>query len=146
MTLNLKLLMKIYTSYYGNMRNLDKAGILPVSISLGIPKWFKGTRLSYLAPTKKMLDPKIPEDQYVKMYKEILGKVSISTLREDISIITRRQDIDIALLCWEKPGDFCHRHLFAEWMKEQTGYEIEEFGIKKQESIPPPDDMQQTLF
>jgi len=25
--------------------------------------------------------------------------------------------MDIALVCYEKPGDFCHRHLVAEWLR-----------------------------
>jgi len=138
--------MKIYTSYYGNMRKLDRAGILPISISLGVPGWFKGSKLSYLAPTRKMLDPEMSEEEYIKLYKGILGRIKVETLREDISNLTRGKDVDIALLCWEKPGDFCHRHLFAEWMKEQTGYEIEEFGgIKKKETVTI-EAIQQPLF
>jgi hypothetical protein len=33
---------------------------------------------------------------------------------------------DIALVCYEKPEDFCHRHLVAEWLKK-FGYCCEEF-------------------
>jgi hypothetical protein len=28
------------------------------------------------------------------------------------------RDYHIALLCYEKPSDFCHRHLVAEWLRE----------------------------
>jgi uncharacterized protein (DUF488 family) len=34
--------------------------------------------------------------------------------------------MNIALVCYEKPTDFCHRHLVADWLKEH-GYECEEF-------------------
>ena len=30
------------------------------------------------------------------------------------------------LLCWEKPSDFCHRHLVADWFKEKLGIEVKE--------------------
>lgn len=30
------------------------------------------------------------------------------------------------LLCWEKPGDFCHRHLVADWLRK-AGYEVKEW-------------------
>ena len=30
---------------------------------------------------------------------------------------------DIALVCYEKPGDFCHRHLVSSWLP----YEITEY-------------------
>lgn len=25
---------------------------------------------------------------------------------------------DAVLLCYEKPGDFCHRHLVSQWLNE----------------------------
>ena len=25
---------------------------------------------------------------------------------------------DVALVCYEKPGDFCHRHLVSKWLNE----------------------------
>lgn len=138
--------MEIFTSYYGNLKNLDRAGILPVSISLGVPKWFTGSKLYYLAPTRKMLSPEVSREQYIKLYNEILSRIKIKTLREDISILTRGEDVNIALLCWEKPGDFCHRHLFAEWLKEKTGYEIKEFGVSEKTVPPKPEYTQKTLF
>ena len=138
--------MEIFTSYYGNLKNLDRAGIFPVSISLGVPKWFTGSKLSYLAPTRKMLSPEMSREQYIRLYNEILSKIKIKTLREDISILTRGEDVNIALLCWEKPGDFCHRHLFADWLKEKTGYEVKEFGVSEKVVPPKPEDTQQTLF
>lgn len=33
---------------------------------------------------------------------------------------------DIALICYEKPSDFCHRHLVAEWLN-QNGFKCEEW-------------------
>jgi len=34
---------------------------------------------------------------------------------------------DIALVCYERPSDFCHRHLVANWLT-QAGFPTEEFG------------------
>lgn len=31
------------------------------------------------------------------------------------------------LLCWEKPGDFCHRRIVARWIKDNLGITIPEF-------------------
>jgi len=79
-----------------------------------------------------MLDDKWTDEEYIKMYREdVLSRVDIDTLREDIKRLSENGTKDVALLCYEKPGDFCHRHIFAEWMKEQTGYEIKEFGFEK---------------
>ena len=30
------------------------------------------------------------------------------------------------LLCWEKPGDFCHRHIVADWLRK-AGFEVKEW-------------------
>jgi uncharacterized protein (DUF488 family) len=32
------------------------------------------------------------------------------------------------LLCYEKPGDFCHRHIVAEWLHNNLGVHVEEFN------------------
>lgn len=36
---------------------------------------------------------------------------------------------DIALICYEKPSDFCHRHLVSEWLN-QNGFKCEEWRSK----------------
>lgn len=33
---------------------------------------------------------------------------------------------NIVLLCYEKPTDFCHRHLVAQWLIE-NGFECKEY-------------------
>lgn len=42
---------------------------------------------------------------------------------------------DICLVCYERPSDFCHRRLVADWLIENgfkcegwTGHKIEDFG------------------
>lgn len=35
-------------------------------------------------------------------------------------------DTHICLICYEKPSDFCHRHLVAEWLNE-CGFECREW-------------------
>jgi len=84
------------------------------------------------------------EIEYTPLYMEILEKVSLERLRNDLAIISHNEGVkDIALLCYEKPGDFCHRRLFADWLKEKTGYEVKEFGyIEKKNPVA----IQNSLF
>ena len=35
------------------------------------------------------------------------------------------------MLCYEKPGDFCHRHLIADWITKNTGITVEEVDFSK---------------
>lgn len=37
-------------------------------------------------------------------------------------------DCHIALVCYEKSGDFCHRHIVADWLN-QAGYDVKELEI-----------------
>ena len=37
-------------------------------------------------------------------------------------------------MCYEKPGDFCHRHLLADFLNENLGLDIKEFEFKKEPS------------
>lgn len=135
--------MEIYTSYYGNIRKLRNNSIIPVGISLGIPKWFRGNNLRYLAPTYKILQLETQEE-YIPAYIKLLESMDMERFRFDLTVISESEGgNDIALLCYEKPGDFCHRRIFADWMKEKTGYDIKEYGyIEKKE----PDVVQGSFF
>ena len=31
---------------------------------------------------------------------------------------------DVILLCFEKPGEFCHRHLVAQWLKSNLNIDV----------------------
>ena len=54
--------------------------------------------------------------------QKILQKLDKDTVLQELSAMTGGQDF--ALVCYEKPGDFCHRHLVAEWLG-LNGEEIE---------------------
>lgn len=133
--------MKVYTSYYGNSRKLAQKGVLIVGISIGTPRFVQcADTLKYLAPTRWMLSDECSLEQYIEEYKKILSEVSIDAFRSHLIEISKRHGgKDIALCCYEKPTDFCHRHLLSDWIEEKTGVRIEEFGFEKaplEERIP----------
>jgi len=116
--------MKIYTSYFGNLKALSKSDIVPISIARWSPKWYEGHKLLYVAPTPFMLKADITREEYIAEYNRILKHTDIKFF------VKRLEEIgcgkDVALLCYEKPDDFCHRHLLAEYMNG-LGYNVEEF-------------------
>lgn len=116
--------MKIYTSYFANSRALNKAGIMQVSIARYSPKWFYGPRYTDVAPTGYMLSSVCSHEEYLRMYDEILKKLNPQTVVAAVEKIA--QGRDVALCCYEKPGDFCHRHLLSEWLRK-NGYEVKEW-------------------
>lgn len=121
--------MEVYTSYFGMKAKIEEEGILPVSIALWKPKWYEGLEYKKIAPKAFMLRGGYDQDEYIKFYEmHVLNKLNIDEVLEDLERLGDGKDI--ALLCYEKPGDFCHRHLFAEWLLEQTGWEVQEFKPK----------------
>ena len=114
----------IQTSYYGNkdLRG-DIGGFRLIGISQGVPKWFDGEVFKALAPTWAMVRMKNMEE-YTRLYKN-----RILSLLDPVKLAA---ELDGAiLLCWEKPGEFCHRRLVAEWLEAATGEAVPEFQKSK---------------
>ena len=121
--------MKVHTSYFAMESKLPE-GYVPVSISLYTPDWFKGWCHTRLAPTSSMLfdykrDPH--DERYTESYRRIiLEQLSPKEMWESLERIGAE---NIVLMCWEKPGKFCHRHLVAEWLTK-AGYPVEELKFE----------------
>lgn len=130
--------MKIYTSYFANLKNLEKDDIVPIGICCYPPKWFKGPNLRAIAPSPDILEKcKSSHVEYEKRYRtEVLSLFKdANILLERISFISGGKDA--ALCCYEKPSDFCHRHILAKWLEEQTGIKVEEFEKAEETKINP---------
>lgn len=122
--------MKIYTSYFANVKALEKAGVVPIGIALYPPRWFRGISLKEVAPSYSIFKHTKSREEYISRYtSEILARTNVSEFIERIRQISNGRDV--ALLCFEKPGDFCHRRLLADYIKEQTGVDVEEYVAKK---------------
>ena len=118
--------MEIFTSYFGRLAQLNQAGIMPIGIALWPPRWYHGLHYQVIAPKRYMMKDDVTTEQYIRMYKrDVLGVLRPENVIRDIERISNGKDA--ALLCYEKPGEFCHRRLFAEWMLQRTGLEIPEW-------------------
>lgn len=125
----------IYTSYFGNLKKLPE-NIIPISICGKAPDWWKGLQYKKLAPKyqfftewKKNKD----NNYYIKHFnEEVLNGLEASEVVMELHHLCDKSmydNIDIVLVCYEKPEDFCHRHLVAEWLR-QGGYAVEEYKVK----------------
>lgn len=109
----------VQTSYFANLKNVEN----PVSVAGKCPDFYKG-RPEYkkLAPKydwwKKWHDEKLSNEWYIEQYrKTVLEKLNPSqTLSELLSIYPNANVI--TLLCWERAGLFCHRHLISQWLAD----------------------------
>lgn len=119
-------MIEIYTSYFGKLRKLQDNGILPVSIAIGTPHWFLGGTYPSLAPKRGML--KMNETDYRREFDKILSMSPPMRVLRDLDVMARNNGkSSIALLCYEPPEKFCHRHLVAEWFKDKLGIEVKEY-------------------
>lgn len=113
------------------MRKLPK-DFIPISICGKAPDWYTGLQYKKLAPKygffmewKKNHD----NDYYIKCFNEqVLDKLIAQEVDYDLYELAGANltgeypekpswvDVNIVLLCYEKPSDFCHRHLVADWL------------------------------
>lgn len=122
----------IYTSYFANLKKMPK-DIIPIAICGKSPKGWKGLEYKKLAPKywffqvwkaihwnefyiycyeKEVLDTLDPHEVVVELFR--LAKLKNPDVK------------DIVLVCFEKSGDFCHRHLDANWLNDYE-YEVKEW-------------------
>lgn len=121
--------MKIYTSYVANVEKI-KGDYEVICIALWLPRYTKAKMLHYpkLAPSKNLLlrykNGLCNEADYEKEYLNYLETLNPSEIINDLKEMTTKEKI--ALICYEKPNAFCHRHLVAKWLNEKCGMAIQE--------------------
>jgi hypothetical protein len=79
-----------------------------------------------LAPTRATLKPAKPE--YDAQFAEILAQL-------DPAEVYATLGENAVLLCWEKPNEWCHRRLVAEWFEAALQIEIPEYGLMRPLSV-----------
>ena len=120
--------MKIFTSYFGNSRKLKEAGVNMICVAIGKPRFIAGIpQMLNVCPTRHMVSGPCSREEYLKLYDRILASQDANQVVKQIEMLSGGKDV--ALCCYEKPGDFCHRHILAKWITENTGIEITEFGV-----------------
>lgn len=109
----------MHTSYYA------KSGKHPNAVSIAgrAPAWYTGRQYKKLAPTleifKKYKNDGDTEYYTEHFYNDVLCKLDPEKVLKELGPFS-------ILLCYEKPGEFCHRHLVAQWLTEKTGEIITE--------------------
>lgn len=131
----------LYTSYFAKINKIP-SNVVPISICGKAPDWYQGTQYKKLAPKygffmewKKTHD----NEYYIKHFnEEVLSHLSpskvVNELQRLLPVEVKEQAANIwvdpewhiALICYEKPTDFCHRHLVAKWLTD-NGFKCEEW-------------------
>ena len=121
--------MTIYTSYFAKVKQLKETGLTNLVCIAGYaPKFFyelDGARFyPDLAPRRgwflEWKNKHLSNEWYIERYNEtVLSKLNPEKVLSDLGD-------NAVMLCYEKPGDFCHRHLIAEWLERTTGAKVNE--------------------
>ena len=121
----------IYTGYFARTKQYTDNGLQVVSIAGKAPDFFKGPKYPSLAPKYEMFmdwkKGKIDNFDYTRIFKERLNSLDPHAVKRFLTSF----DKDVVLLCYEKPGDFCHRHIVADWIEENLGLIVEEYDFNK---------------
>jgi hypothetical protein len=122
-----------YREYRRGMGTPVRIAPPPPRTRLPDPRWTDRTawpKARFLIPRvfgRKDLSPEECHDSYLRQLQRIDAKTIANALR-DLPV----EDGRIVLLCFERSADVianplvCHRRIFAQWWKENTGREVPE--------------------
>ena len=71
----------------------------------------------------------IAVEEYIeKYYEEVLSKFSVENILWSLEKLGEGKDI--ALVCYEKRGVFCHRHLILMWLNGKSVGDMKKAFVK----------------
>ena len=122
----------LYTSYFNQNKRLLENDLVPIAICGGLPNGYHGLWYPKLAPSWSIYSEWLSYHDTIRyrqrFFKEILSKRNPEQVYHELYELNDNS-FDFAMICYEKPEDFCHRHLVAEWFTSH--------GIPCQEWIDP---------
>lgn len=101
--------------------------------------WANNPEHSYyekLMPTYDILKnfkEKGDEEEYTKQYySKVLNRLDASMVVFQLEQMAMYRNCkDVALICYERPEKFCHRHLVADWLNA-NGFTCKEYDYEKE--------------
>ena len=128
--------MEYKTGYFAKANKYLELGYFPVSIARFNPKGTNFMQWIRIAPAQDILSAyksgQIDEVEYEFKYTLQLQNTDImkdwNYLLNVISL-TKKDCKGVVFLCYEKSDSFCHRHIFAEYMKTHFNIDIEELIV-----------------
>ena len=81
--------------------------------------------LQALAPSWKLVKAGLGQKDFIKAYRaEVLDKLDARQVLRDLG------GDNLVMLCWEPPGEFCHRRVAAAWLQRKLGVKVPELNPK----------------
>jgi hypothetical protein len=120
--------LELYTSRWAN-RELAHLDVVPVGISRGVPRWrtpYRYKLLRLLAPSREAFGISEPQE-FERAYRAGLEKIGLEGIVSELWRISEEHGgRPLVMLCWERPGEFCHRRVLADWIEKNVGVEVPE--------------------
>jgi len=118
-----------FTSRYQSVIPRQWEGV-SARISYGRPRWKLQYELAVvpsLVPTKQMVFGGISELEYRIDYREQLLDHGTRKIEREIEAVAQGRPVVLLCFCdMSRPNAFCHRRVFADWWKQQTGQDVRE--------------------
>lgn len=136
------------TGYFAKLKNYQNANLTPISIAAKAPIWYKGDEYKKLAPKWSFYSEwkngshKGDNDYYTKHFKEeVLDKLDPEQVLRELEGFSGVSEDNIILLCYEKTGTFCHRHLVADWLNQNIKrdnyiFNVHELDLDSEVQLP----------
>jgi len=123
----------ITTSYFAQLKHIEN----PLSICGRAPDWYTGPQYKMLAPKywffKEYKEGNIDQDKYTELFiKHVLVPLDAQQV---YNYLCAEYGRNVTLLCYEKPGDFCHRHIVANWFNNNLNIKVEELKFNKGDAL-----------
>ena len=124
-------MIRVFTTYFAKLRKLDDS-IVPVAILRYTPEWYGGKQYPILAPkAETLLDYKYYSDgdwkKFKRKYEEQLERLDPEEVLEDLEALSCGKDV--ALVCFERDSEHCHRSICAKWLRDNLGICARELQI-----------------
>ena len=120
----------LYTGYFANTKKYQQKGFTPVSVAGITPEFFKGEKWVDFAPRKtffsKWKKGELSNEEYMRCYLEYLKTIPKEDI-EELRELTRNEDY--VMCCYEKTGDFCHRHYLGAFFRKFYGFKVSELEV-----------------
>jgi hypothetical protein len=134
--------LQLATSRFHAPERITASGLVPVGIVVSPPRWplrFEPAgNLTPLAPVglREIED----RDEFERGYVERLERFGVERTRTILRGFADAYEAPgCVLLCFEnldKPGEWCHRRMFAAWWEAQTGQAVPELEAAPRLFVP----------
>jgi len=133
---------RIYTSNWNRyFKYIRHTNLQPFAICRTISSWVQEQldpgevdHHTFLAPSSKLVfGNKYGTGISTKEYSDRYIHELVHERRIDPESILCAYPDNSVFLCYEKPEEFCHRRVFAEWIEKETGFVIPEWKTPEEQ-------------